>query len=139
MFTDSEIFGWTKQRRTAPTRGSVSERAAAARDAFIADLQPGDLVVHVDHGIARYGGLVRTNLGAQPGQESALELPGHAEFLLLHYADRDILYVPVARPTGSVAISVPARSIPSLTRLGSGEWVAPKPRCGDRFATSHRS
>src|SRR5438105_2677114 len=46
VFTDSEIFGWTKQRRSAPQRRIISERAAAARDSFIADLQPGDLVVH---------------------------------------------------------------------------------------------
>src|SRR5207237_4027721 len=38
LFTDSEIFGWTKQRRSAPTRQLTSQRAAAARDAFIADL-----------------------------------------------------------------------------------------------------
>jgi len=31
VFTDSEIFGWTKQRRSAPARRLVSERAAAAR------------------------------------------------------------------------------------------------------------
>src|SRR5438105_1862017 len=70
LFTNSEIFGWTKQRRSAPTRRLASQRAAAARESFIADLQPGDLVVHVDHGIARYGGLVRTPTGTLPEQGS---------------------------------------------------------------------
>src|SRR6185295_19057258 len=64
LFTDSEIFGWTKQRRSAATRRPAYERAAAARDSFIADLAIDDLVVHVDHGIARYGGFVRTPLGS---------------------------------------------------------------------------
>jgi transcription-repair coupling factor (superfamily II helicase) len=87
LFTDSEIFGWTKQRRAAPRRLEARRQAAdrAARDAFVADLQPGDLVVHVDHGIARYGGLVQTSRYIGSG-------------------DAD----------------------PSLTRLGSGEWLRAK-------------
>src|SRR5207302_4066025 len=127
LFTDSEIFGWTKQRRSAPTRRVVSERAAAARESFIADLQPGDLVVHIDHGIARYGGLVRTPVGSVPGQEtSALELPGHAEFLLLHYAEGDNLYVPVSQADRVGRYIGAGDADPSLTRLGSGEWVRAK-------------
>ncbi|HEY0584306.1 MAG TPA: transcription-repair coupling factor [Chloroflexota bacterium] len=126
LFTDGEIFGWTKQRRSAPTRRLVSERAAAARDSFIADLQPGDLVVHVDHGIARYGGLIRTALGATPGQETNLELPGHAEFLLLHYAEGDNLYVPVSQADRVGRYIGAGDAQPSLTRLGSGEWTRAK-------------
>ncbi|MDQ6675467.1 MAG: transcription-repair coupling factor, partial [Chloroflexota bacterium] len=126
LFTDSEIFGWTKQRRSAPARRLVSERAAAARESFLADLQPGELVVHVDHGIARYGGLVRTSVGATPGQEASLELPGHAEFLLLHYAAGDNLYVPVSQADRVGRYVGAGDADPSLTRLGSGEWVRAK-------------
>jgi transcription-repair coupling factor (superfamily II helicase) len=126
LFTDSEIFGWTKQRRSAPARRYVSERAAAARESFLADLQDGDLVVHVDHGIARYGGLVRTPVGATPGQETSLELPGHAEFLLLHYAGGDNLYVPVSQADRVGRYVGAGDADPSLTRLGSGEWVRAK-------------
>ena len=126
VFTDSEIFGWTKQRRSAPTRRLTSQRAAAARETFIADLQPGDLVVHVDHGIARYGGLVRTPTATVPEQESTLELPGHAEFLLLHYAEGDNLYVPVSQADRVGRYVGAGDAEPSLTRLGSGEWVRAK-------------
>ena len=126
LYTDSEIFGWSKQRRSAPTRRLASQRAAAARESFIAELQPGDLVVHVDHGIARYGGLVRTPLGAEPGRETQLDLPGHAEFLLLHYGEGDNLYVPVSQ-ADRVGRYIGAGDVePSLTRLGSGEWVRAK-------------
>ncbi|MDQ3809386.1 MAG: transcription-repair coupling factor, partial [Chloroflexota bacterium] len=128
LFTDSEIFGWTKQRRAAPTRRAVSERAAAARENFIADLAPGDLVVHVDHGIARYGGLVRTPLGARPDQEQHLQLPGHAEFLLLHYAEGDNLYVPVSQADRVGRYVGAGEADPPLTRLGSGDWVRAKAR-----------
>jgi transcription-repair coupling factor (superfamily II helicase) len=126
LVTDSEIFGWTKQRRSAPARRATSERAAAARESFVADLQRGDLVVHVDHGIARYGGLVRTPVGAVPGQETSLELPGHAEFLLLHYAEGDNLYVPVSQADRVGRYIGAGDADPSLTRLGSGEWVRAK-------------
>jgi transcription-repair coupling factor (superfamily II helicase) len=124
LFTDSEIFGWTKQRRSAPTRKLAAQRSA--RESFIADLQPGDLVVHVDHGIARYGGLVRTAAGTEPGQESTLDLPGHAEFLLLHYAEGDNLYVPVSQADRVGRYIGAGDAEPSLTRLGSGEWVRAK-------------
>ncbi|MBV9173322.1 MAG: DEAD/DEAH box helicase, partial [Chloroflexi bacterium] len=126
LFTDSEIFGWTKQRRSAPTRRLTSERAMAARESFIADLQLGDLVVHVDHGIARYGGLVSTPLGSVIGQDSQLELPGHAEFLLLHYAEGDNLYVPIAQADRVGRYVGAGDADPSLTRLGTGEWVRAK-------------
>jgi transcription-repair coupling factor (superfamily II helicase) len=126
LFTDSEIFGWTKQRRSAPTRRLSSQRAAAARENFIAELQPGDLVVHVDHGIARYGGLVRTSTATTPEQDSTLELPGHAEFLLLHYAEGDNLYVPISQADRVGRYIGAGDAEPSLTRLGSGEWVRAK-------------
>ena len=126
LYTDSEIFGWTKQRRSAPTRRLATERAAAARESFIADLQLGDLVVHVDHGIARYGGLIRTPVGATPGQEPTLELPGHAEFLLLHYAEGDNLYVPISQADRVGRYIGAGDAEPSLTRLGSGEWIRAK-------------
>ncbi len=128
LLTDSEIFGWTKQRRSAPTRRLASQTTAAARESFIADLQPGDLVVHVDHGIARYGGLVRTSAGAVPGQEAAIDLPGHAEFLLLHYAEGDNLYVPISQADRVGRYIGAGDADPSLTRLGSGEWVRAKAR-----------
>jgi transcription-repair coupling factor (superfamily II helicase) len=126
LYSDSEIFGWTKQRRSAPTRRLTSQRAAAARESFIADLQEGDLVVHVDHGIARYGGLVRTPTATVPEQESSLDLPGHAEFLLLRYADGDNLYVPVSQADRVGRYIGAGDAEPSLTRLGSGEWIRAK-------------
>ena len=68
LFTDSEIFGWTKQRRSAPDAPTWSPSARPPRATRSSPTcKPGDLVVHVDHGIARYGGLVRTQPGRTPG------------------------------------------------------------------------
>jgi transcription-repair coupling factor (superfamily II helicase) len=57
LITDSEVFGWerpqprTRQRQTADTP-----------EALYADLQVGDYVVHVDHGIGRFAGLIQRQL-----------------------------------------------------------------------------
>jgi transcription-repair coupling factor (superfamily II helicase) len=128
LYTDSEIFGWTKQRRAATPRRSASHFGSQdARERFIADLQPGQLVVHVDHGIARYTGLVRSDIGFTPESELRPSRSiGQAEFLVLEYAEGDRLYVPasqadrVGRYIGSGDVA------PSLTRLGTGEWTRAK-------------
>ncbi len=129
LFTDSEIFGWTKQRRAGPSRRTAQD-SSAARDAFIADLKPGDLVVHADHGIARYGGMIRTAIGHDPGEDTRPERapPGHAEFLLLEYAEGDRLYVPVSQADRVSRYIGSGDAAPSLTRLGSGEWSRAKAR-----------
>ncbi len=129
LFTDSEIFGWTKQRRAGPSRRTAQD-ASAARDAFIADLKSGDLVVHADHGIARFRGMVRTAIGHAPGQEDQPRHapPGHAEYLLLEYAEGDKLYVPVSQADRVSRYIGAGDAAPSLTRLGSGEWGRAKAR-----------
>ncbi len=127
LLTDSEIFGWTKQRRSAHAR-RTAEHAATARDTFMADLSLGDLVVHADHGIARFGGLVRTSIGFQPGEDVPARRapPGQAEFLLLEYAEGDRLYVPVSQADRVGRYIGSGDAAPSLTRLGSGEWMRAK-------------
>ncbi len=50
------------------------------------DLKKGDLVVHVDHGIGRYDGLVELTLNGSSN-----------DFLLIIYKDEDKLYLPVDR------------------------------------------
>jgi transcription-repair coupling factor (superfamily II helicase) len=128
LYTDSEIFGWTKQRRSAPARSGSSQHAAQeARDKFIADLAPGELVVHIDHGIARYGGLVQSAIGITPEAGFMPEhSPGRAEFLILEYAEGDRLYVPVSQADRVGRYIGSGDAQPSLTRLGSGEWIRAK-------------
>jgi transcription-repair coupling factor (superfamily II helicase) len=85
------------------------------RDAqgFFDDLKPGDHVVHHQHGVARYGGMVKRAIG---GVER--------DYLLLEYKGDDKLYVPsdqidaVRHYTGGDA--------PSLNRLGGDGWQRAK-------------
>jgi transcription-repair coupling factor (superfamily II helicase) len=110
LLTDTEIFGFTKQRRAAP-RGGID------RGAFLAELKPGDYVVHVEHGIARLAGMAR----------KAIE--GHErEYLELHYAEGDRLFVPVDQLHRVSRYVGPGEHVPTLTRLGSQEWARTKER-----------
>ena len=72
------------RKQKAEGRKRRSKTAAFLSD--FRDLKVGDFVVHVDHGIARFGGLQTLDLGARSG-----------EFMLLYYADDAKLYVPVER------------------------------------------
>ncbi len=110
LLSDAEIFGFAKQRRAAP-------RPAVDREAFLASLSEGAYVVHVDHGIARFAGLVR------------LTIDGHErEYLELHYAEGDKLYVPTDQLERVSRYVGPSDRPPHLTRLGTGDWQRTKQR-----------
>jgi transcription-repair coupling factor (superfamily II helicase) len=112
LATDAEIFGFTKQRRTVRQRTS-------GREAFLAGLTVGDMVVHVEHGIARFAGLVRRR-----APDTGVE----REYLELRYAEGDRLFVPTEQVDRVDRYVGPSEHAPSLTRLGSGEWVRTKER-----------
>ena len=100
-------------RRRAHRR--ARPRRAAAAQGYFDDLRTGDFVVHHQHGVARFGGMVKRTIG---GVER--------DYLLLEYRGDDKLYVPsdqidaVRHFTGGDS--------PSLSRLGGGEWQKSKAR-----------
>jgi len=109
IITETELYGplaQRAQRRRQEQAGSVD---AMVRD--LSELKVGDPVVHAQHGIGRYHGLVTMDLGE-----------GETEFLHLEYAGGGKLYVPVAqlhvisRYSGADPDSAP------LHTLGSGQW-----------------
>lgn len=81
------------------------------------DLKPGDFVVHIDHGIARFGGLQTLDLGPRTG-----------EFMLLYYADDAKLYVPVERLDLVQRYASAEGHQPQLDRLGGLGWQKTKAR-----------
>ena len=119
MFSDVEIFGVAKQRRTR--RRSVR----AARDAFLSELSPGDYVVHVEHGIGRFSGTVR-GVKADAGSRDNGE--DDREYLAIEYANDDKLYVPLEHLDRVAPYIAPMDRPPSLTRLGTQEWRRAKAR-----------
>jgi transcription-repair coupling factor (superfamily II helicase) len=81
------------------------------------DLQPGDYVVHVEHGVGLYRGL------QQIGQDGRSE-----EFMQLEYADNARLYVPLSRLDLVQKYRAPEGTRPTLDRLGGATWSKTKSR-----------
>ncbi|MGB9234254.1 MAG: transcription-repair coupling factor, partial [Terriglobales bacterium] len=81
------------------------------------DLQVGDYVVHVEHGIGQYQGLKEINQG-----------DGAAEFMLLEYAEAARLYVPLTRLDLVQKYRSQEGAKPTLNRLGTGAWEKTKAR-----------
>lgn len=112
LITDSEIFGWER-----PQPRARQKPAAEAPEALFADLRPGDLVVHIDHGIGRYGGLVQRSL------------EGHErEFLAVEYEKGDMVFVPVHQADRLTRYIGSDGGIPTLSRLGGMDWTSTKSR-----------
>jgi transcription-repair coupling factor (superfamily II helicase) len=119
VFTESDIFGSTDQIR--PESRAVSKpgkkRSLGAFISDFRDLKPGDYVVHVDHGIGRFEGLQRM---AAQGSER--------EFMVLEYAERARLFVPVERLDLVSRYSSGEASQPPIDRLGGLGWQKTKAR-----------
>ncbi len=122
-FTSAEVAVLTEQDMLGDRLVRRKRRRKSA-DAFLAELAaltPGDLVVHADHGIARYEGLTSILVGKAPHDCVALE-----------YAGGDKLYVPVEN------IDVLSRyggagDTASLDRLGGEAWQRRKARMKERI------
>jgi len=108
VLAESDVTGRRRPHRKP-------RRRAAKTETFFDDMKAGDLVVHHQHGVGRFGGMVRRAIG---GVER--------DYLLLEYKSGDKLYVPsdqvdALRPySGSDA--------PTLSRLNGSEWRATKSR-----------
>jgi transcription-repair coupling factor (superfamily II helicase) len=117
------------QRRTAVIKREKKRRARAA--AFLSDfrdLKVDDYVVHIDHGIARFGGLVSLDLGPAGPQTIGIQPTPRGEFMLLYYAEDAKLYVPVERLDLVQRYSSAEGHQPTLDRLGGLGWLKTKAR-----------
>ncbi|MFZ0063052.1 MAG: transcription-repair coupling factor [Pyrinomonadaceae bacterium] len=110
------------ERRAVAADGRVQKAGGKKKKlrtaAFLSDfrdLKVGDFVVHIDHGIARFGGLQTLDLGPRSG-----------EFMLLFYADEAKLYVPVERLDLVQRYSSAEGHQPTLDRLGGLGWQKTK-------------
>ena len=111
IFAETDLF--EEERR-------VHERRRSSTSTFLSDfrdLKIGDLVVHVDNGIGRFAGLKRLAVAAgQPAQE----------FMELHYAGDDKLFVPLERL--DLVQKYTGGSAPALDKLGGTTWEKAKTR-----------
>jgi transcription-repair coupling factor (superfamily II helicase) len=113
VLTDLELFGRTQPQRRA---GQKPTRTTAVEE-FLREVKPGDFVVHIEHGIARYTGLVRMGAGG-----------AEREYMQLEYAEGDRLYVPIEQTDRVAAYVGTGAGTPALHRLGTGDWTRTKKR-----------
>lgn len=111
VLSDAEIFGW--KRPPTATRLRPSVRGQRLLD----ELQVGDHVVHVDHGIGRFAGISR-----MPGPS------GEREYLVLEFARDDRIYVPTDHMDRVEKYVGMGERVPNLSRLGTQEWQRAKQR-----------
>lgn len=106
VIAEEELFGKRVRRKTGVTALRTKQILAS-----LAELKPGDAMVHVDHGIGIYRGLQHLKTGAVEG-----------DFLLLEYAGSDKLYLPIDR-LGLVQRYVGGEgSTPAPAKLGGPGW-----------------
>ncbi|HEX8983339.1 MAG TPA: transcription-repair coupling factor [Ktedonobacterales bacterium] len=111
VFTDAEVFGWARGHDASQRKHSTTPAA------FLAELRPGDFVVHQEHGIGRFDGLVK------------LESNGvEREYLLIGYAGTDRLYIPTDQLDRVTRYIGMGDAAPSLSKLGGVEWARAKQR-----------
>jgi len=114
IVTETELYAAQPKSRAARA-AKKSNVEGMLRD--LSELKVGDPVVHEQHGIARYQGLVNLDLGE-----------GENEFLLLEYAGEDKLYVPVAQLHVISRYSGGAADTAPLHKLGTQAWDKAKRR-----------
>src|SRR6201993_2972004 len=108
LFDESELVASRPQRQKSKVSAFLSD---------FRDLQVGDYVVHVEHGIAQYQGLKEINQGDGP-----------AEFMQLEFAEATRLYVPLTRLDLIQKYRSSEGAKPALSHLGTATWAKTKAR-----------
>lgn len=112
LITDSEIFGWERPQARIRQRQTTE-----TPESLYADLLVGDYVVHVDHGIGRFAGLVQRQLDSH-----------EREYLAVEYDREDTLYVPVHQADRLTRYIGSDGGKPALDHLGGQAWNETKTR-----------
>jgi len=136
VITDAEIFGRYKIQRPRRQKSAHAQATRSALDIDFADLEAGDLVVHLQHGIGLYLGLQTMPTG-QSRHPSALTTPGPdglegTECLVIEYAPSGAaeeppkLFVPVTEAHLVGKYVGVGKSRPPLNTLGGTRWAKAK-------------
>ena len=139
VVTDAEIFGRYKVQRPRRLKAPHAQAARSALDIDFTDLEEGDYVVHLQHGIGRYHGLTVLPVGAgrKVGASGVQPQPGEAgdggqECLVIEYAPNDPaqpgprLYVPITEAHLVSKYVGTGKARPPLNTLGGTRWAKAK-------------
>ncbi|HEZ0832208.1 TPA: transcription-repair coupling factor [Neisseria meningitidis] len=120
VITESDLYQYVARSRVHNRR----KKHAAVSDGLLRDLAEiniGDPVVHEEHGIGRYMGLVTMDLGGETNEMMLLEYSGEAQ-----------LYVPVSQLHLISRYSGQAHENVALHKLGSGAWNKAKRKAAEK-------
>ena len=115
IFTDHQIFDRFHKYNLKSDRARSGKLALSLKE--LAAIEPGDYIVHVDHGVGKFAGLLRTNVNGRT-----------QEMIKLVYANDDIIFVSIhalhklAKYRGKEGVP------PKVNKLGSGAWNKVKER-----------
>ena len=109
VFTDHQIFDRFHKYTLKSDRARSGKLALSLKE--LGQLEPGDYIVHVDHGVGKFAGLLRTDINGRK-----------QEVIKLIYQNNDILFVSIhalhklAKYRGKEGVP------PKVNRIGSGAW-----------------
>jgi transcription-repair coupling factor (superfamily II helicase) len=134
VITDAEIFGRYKIQRPRRLKSAHAQATRSALDIDFAELEEGDFVVHLQHGIGRYLGLQVLPIGAgtKPTELAAAQSTAGQECLVIEYAPNDPaqpppkLYVPVTEAHLVSKYVGTGKARPPLNTLGGTRWAKAK-------------
>ena len=115
VFTDHQIFDRFHKYTLKSDRARSGKLALSLKE--LSAIEPGDFIVHVDHGVGKFAGLLRTNVNGKT-----------QEMIKLVYANDDIIFVSIhalhklAKYRGKEGVP------PKINKLGSGAWNRMKER-----------
>ena len=133
VVTDAEIFGRYKIQRPRRQKNSHAQAARSALDIDFTDLEEGDLVVHLQHGIGRFRGLKMMPVGKSRHIPASDNQPvDKNECLVIEYApandgeESPKLYVPVSEAHLVSKYVGAGKANPPLNQLGGTRWAKAK-------------
>ncbi len=121
FLTEEEILNRpeTRKKRRSQSQQNQSSSQEWSEIQALSDLLMGDYIVHRDHGVGQYQGLVRLTLSGAP-----------SDFIQLEYANKDKLYLPIYR-LNLVQKYIGSGGKAALDRLGSQQFSVAKEKARD--------
>ena len=124
VLTDRQLYG-ERARQTRLRKHAIREPEAILRD--LSELTLGAPIVHADHGVGRYQGLLKLDVGGRLKEGDA-----RGEFLCIEYAKGDKLYVPVAQLHLVSRYAGAAPELAPLHALGGDAWERAKRKAAQK-------
>ncbi len=109
VFTDHQIFDRFHKYNLKSDRARSGKLALSLKE--LQAIEPGDYIVHIDHGVGKFGGLVRTDVNGRV-----------QEMIKLIYKNNDIIFVSIhalhklSKYRGKEGVE------PQINKIGSGAW-----------------